>query len=107
MSVWKKAIIVSALSSLATTLLITLLTGRGYKYEPGISSTEMETLTYQEVVTLMQERRLANTTWEYLSNVTNDPYFLLVLLGQWLALAVVIFFSCLALVKWHTNKNAI
>ena len=107
MSIWKKAIVVSALSSFATTLLITLLAGRGFKYEPGISSTEMETLTYQEIVALIQERVVPNTPWEYLSNVINDPYFLLVLLGQWLALAVVIFISCWALIKWHTNKNTI
>jgi hypothetical protein len=100
---WKKALVISALMSFITTLFVTLLTGRGYKYEPGISSTEMETLTYQEVVTLMQQRQVQNSPWEYLSNVLSDPYFLLALVGQWLVLAVVIFLSCWVFVKWHAK----
>lgn len=100
---WKKALVISALTSFVTTLLVTLLTGRGYKFEPGISSVEMETHTYQEVVTMMQQRQVPNSTWEYLSNAITDPNFLLVVLGQWLVLALVILISIWVFTKWHTK----
>jgi len=98
-----KAIIVSAIIAIIGSFTFSVVTSKGVLYSPGVSSTEMDTLSYTEVAELMTNRARQMTTVEYLSSNIGSKWFWVNIFKMWVVLFIVSTLSIFITNKWCKN----
>jgi len=86
-----KAILVCAIIPLIVMFVFFLFEANGTSYTPPISTSEMETLSYNEVLELMNRRGTETSKFESLQLSINNTWFWKNLFSNWL----ILFLSCL------------
>ncbi len=98
-----KAIIISAVIAIIGSFAFAVVTAKGVMYSPGVSTIEMDTLSYTEVTELMTSRAHQMTTTEYIISNISSKWFWVNILKIWAVMFIVSILSIFITDKWCKN----
>ncbi len=100
---YTKAIIVTAVIAIIGSFLFAVVTAKGVMYSPGVSTTEMDSMSYTEVTELMTSRAHQMTTTEYISSNIASMWFWKNIFKIWVIMFIVGIMSFFITDKWCRN----
>ena len=103
MNKYIKSLIVCSIVAFIGTTYFTVITHEGVSYSPGISTLDMDTLTYTEVTEIMQERKQTVSAFEFIKISINSIWFWKNVFQVWSIMLAVSFLSFIATDKWVNN----
>ena len=98
-----KIIIITAIVALLGSFTFAVITAKGVMYSPGVSTTEMDTLSYTEVAELMTSRAHQMTTTEYITSNIASKWFWINIFKIWAVMFIVSIASFFITDKWCSN----
>ncbi len=101
MNKYIKSFLISAVIAFIGAIIYAAATSKGVMYSPGITTTEMDALSYTEASTLMQSRAHEVSAYDFLASSIGASWFWLNLVKLWSAMLLVSFVSFLITDKWR------
>ena len=98
-----KVIIITAIVALLGSFTFAVITAKSVMYSPGVSTTEMDTLSYTEVAELMTSRAHQMTTTEYIASNIASKWFWINIFKIWAVMFIVSIASFFITDKWCSN----
>jgi len=74
-----KAFFISSIIAFIATFSFSIITYEGVMYSPGISVSEMDTMSYTEASDLMAQRATKLSVYEYITSSITTKYYWLIL----------------------------
>ena len=100
-----KVLIISSVVAFIGTLCFAFITAsEGVTYSPGISSTEMETLSYTELLKIKAEREKRMSPFDAMASNLVTPLFWIEFLKFWIAMVIVSLISHVLIRKFVYGK---
>ena len=97
------ALIISVAISFVATFAFSIFTYEGVMYSPGISTTEMDTMSYTEASELMTQRAKTLSIYEYITSSVTTKYYWVNFVQLWLIMGLACF-TTFMLIERATNE---
>lgn len=98
-----RIIIVSSVIAFIGTFTFSVITSEGVTYSPGISTTEMDSMSYTDASELMASRAQKITAYEFISSSIATSWFWVNFFQLWLVMVTVSTISFVVTEKWQNE----
>jgi hypothetical protein len=102
-----KALIISLIIAFIATFAFSIITYEGVMYSPGISTAEMDTMSYTEASDLMAQRATKLSVYDYITNSVTTKYYWLNFTQLWVVMVIACFVTFLLTERATNGRKAI